>query len=1153
MSSSGSLRSRTARQNQKDKRLAALVAKQIMKVIPQIVSDLHENTSKSSEESRTDSPKYLKMGDDFLNPFSDVFTYTSGTGENTTSDNTNTSAPNPNHRKTIADSLSVDNAYGTYNKSPKFMAIEEYNRWAPRFEDWLKAFAYPSWKCLKSGFNLGRSDCENLVKNDQESFIAEQKCIALLHQSVRDDIISLIDYKDARDLWAKLEKKCVGGAEIEELVDKLFDSLPDEKDCQYFALMLKNTVESTDLTVDLLIERLESHELEIRKTNKVNNSSYQQNVDLYYRGSMIPKTVSPKTAFSAENSNMPNQESPSSGYYGGSSSTSSSQQQKSVPKNMIQCNITIDLNNAQNFSEEAAKQQMVFLASVLESYESLVAGKIRNTNLSKEDYDQIDPEEMELIDIRWCMASAVRRAQRFMEITGRHSIGGPSTKLGFDKSKVTCFKCKKKGHFKRECRNAAADETTNTFHEDYYKRAIYHQNKAKSPRMKQLENAPKEKSRALAVIHHDEGFDWSDLLPEEDAVGYAFMAKIVPFKDTRTEEEKYSYRKMIAQNMKDKIYRTWKEAKSAKRWDAERECYLDPKGNIVVETLIEQLAEEEEERHRMWWGKEAEEKENEKEIQLKKVNDGIIDTTKEFTAERLKKMADKVLAAKELEVDSKTSSKSKSKVSSNDSINGSETIGVTFTSSSDEDSVQSEVVKNVVEKVLKFGSDSTEDGECFLDKYIPKSTSKKNLSEEPTLVMYKMSRSDKLYSDFEFPLENVNVDKLELPRSISRGIMDSGASRHMTGKKTLLYDVRGFNGGYVGFAGNQGGRIVGEGTLSNGIVMFERVNYIAELENNLLSISQICDRICVKGKQQKKSHPGKKENSISRPLERLHMDLFGLVNVKSITGDLYCLVVTDDYSRFPWVTFLQSKDQTFGSLITLFRKIENLYQARIQRIRSDNGTEFKSRKMEFYCDKRGILHEFSAPYTPQQNGVAESYTMPPQNPGDSWRFNYDTLWDSFDMEEELEFFDELDIQRECESSQERFPAESSRRQYRTTNDDEAEREHAPDNQTTVNDNLEPDDRPIFDRGDSDSEGEQVQISNQTNPVSEQDANQNVTNLEGEVDVLGEGSLKIIKVKIQVLDADAVKLKESRDLMEKKKIEDAFSVKYFGKSEKADQD
>ncbi|MFS7935093.1 hypothetical protein Hanom_Chr05g00399401 [Helianthus anomalus] len=58
---------------------------------------------------------------------------------------------------------------------------------------------------------------------------------------------------------------------------------------------------------------------------------------------------------------------------------------------------------------------------------------------------------------------------------------------------------------------------------------------------------PKEKSRELAVFHDDEGFDWSDVLPEEDAVGYAFTAsKIVPFKDIRTEDVKYINKKASA-------------------------------------------------------------------------------------------------------------------------------------------------------------------------------------------------------------------------------------------------------------------------------------------------------------------------------------------------------------------------------------------------------------------------------------------------------------------------------------------------------------------------------------------------------------------------------------------------------------------------------
>ncbi|MFS7929766.1 hypothetical protein Hanom_Chr04g00336341 [Helianthus anomalus] len=130
--------------------------------------------------------------------------------------------------------------------------------------------------------------------------------------------------------------------------------------------------------------------------------------------------------------------------------------------------------------------------------------------------------------------------------------------------------------------------------------------------MKQIEETPNEKSRALAVIQDDEGFDWSEFFPEDDVVGFAFMAKVEPYKDTRTEEQKYTYRKMIAQSIKDRNYRAWKEAKRANKWDPDRECYLDQKGNIIVEpstliveTLIESLKQEDEHRERERCGKES--------------------------------------------------------------------------------------------------------------------------------------------------------------------------------------------------------------------------------------------------------------------------------------------------------------------------------------------------------------------------------------------------------------------------------------------------------------------------------------------------------------------------------------------------------------------
>nr|GEU63886.1 hypothetical protein [Tanacetum cinerariifolium] len=88
---------------------------------------------------------------------------------------------------------------------------------------------------------------------------------------------------------------------------------------------------------------------------------------------------------------------------------------------------------------------------------------------------------------------------------------------------------------------------------------------------------------------------------------------------------------------------------------------------------------------------------------------------------------------------------------------------------------------------------------------------------------------------------------------------------------------------------------------------------------------------CQKRKQHKASCKSKLVNSVSQPLQILHMDLFGPTFIKSIMGKMYCLVVTDDYSR----------------------------------------TEFKNYEMNQFCGIKRIKKEFSNARTPQQNGVAE--------------------------------------------------------------------------------------------------------------------------------------------------------------------------------------
>nr|GEW89699.1 hypothetical protein [Tanacetum cinerariifolium] len=115
---------------------------------------------------------------------------------------------------------------------------------------------------------------------------------------------------------------------------------------------------------------------------------------------------------------------------------------------------------------------------------------------------------------------------------------------------------------------------------------------------------------------------------------------------------------------------------------------------------------------------------------------------------------------------------------------------------------------------------------------------------------------------------------------------------------------------------------------------------------------------CQKGKQHKASCKSKLVNSVSQPLQILHMDLFGPTFIKSIMEKMYCLVVTDDYSRFSWVFFLAKKDKTYGILKDFITGLENQLNHKVKIIRCDNGTEFKNYEMnQFYGIKR-IKREF---------------------------------------------------------------------------------------------------------------------------------------------------------------------------------------------------
>nr|GEV48980.1 hypothetical protein [Tanacetum cinerariifolium] len=255
-----------------------------------------------------------------------------------------------------------------------------------------------------------------------------------------------------------------------------------------------------------------------------------------------------------------------------------------------------------------------------------------------------------------------------------------------------------------------------------------------------------------------------------------------------------------------------------------------------------------------------------------------------------------------------------------------------------------------------------------------------------------------------------------------KGVIESSCLRHMTGNISYLSNFEELNGGYVAFGGNlKDGKITGKDieciVLSfdfklpdeNHVllrVLRENNMYNVDLKNIVLTRYLTClfekatldesniwprrlgqinfktmnklvkgnlvrglpskvfenNHTCVacrKGKQHRASCKSKPVSFVSQPLQRLHMDLFGPTFVKSLNKKSYCLVVTDDYSRFSWVFFLATKDETSTILKTFITRIENQINYKVKIIRSDNGTEFKNHDLNQSCGMKGIKREFS--------------------------------------------------------------------------------------------------------------------------------------------------------------------------------------------------
>jgi transposase InsO family protein len=132
-------------------------------------------------------------------------------------------------------------------------------------------------------------------------------------------------------------------------------------------------------------------------------------------------------------------------------------------------------------------------------------------------------------------------------------------------------------------------------------------------------------------------------------------------------------------------------------------------------------------------------------------------------------------------------------------------------------------------------------------------------------------------------------------------------------------------------------------------------------------IDLVCDP-CRHGKMITASHSAL---MTEHPGQLLHMDTVDPSRVRSMGGKWYVLVVVDDYSRYSWVFFLESKDEVFEHFRSLALKLNNEHLNCLKVIRSDNETEFRNVSFVEFFLEHGIDQQFFAPRVSQHNGVVE--------------------------------------------------------------------------------------------------------------------------------------------------------------------------------------
>ncbi|GKB60421.1 putative ribonuclease H-like domain-containing protein, partial [Tanacetum coccineum] len=181
--------------------------------------------------------------------------------------------------------------------------------------------------------------------------------------------------------------------------------------------------------------------------------------------------------------------------------------------NINEVNTTNGVSTAAGHSSQGQATSSSYTDDLMFSF---FANQSNSPQLDDEDLEQIDHGDLEEMDLKWQVAMLSMRVEIFYKKTGRNLIFNGKEPVGFDKTKVECFNCHRRGHFARECR---ATRNQGNMNGDAGYRSMDNTRRT----------VPMETSNSLVVqdnaliIQDGLGYDWS-YIAQEEPTEFALMA-----------------------------------------------------------------------------------------------------------------------------------------------------------------------------------------------------------------------------------------------------------------------------------------------------------------------------------------------------------------------------------------------------------------------------------------------------------------------------------------------------------------------------------------------------------------------------------------------------------------------------------------------------